>query len=234
MATVQTTPATAETVDQIKPDISSAQPISVVPTMSQNGNNDANAPPVYQTEKATPPTPVQPTVAQPFMIPAQTNGEKQPLQFLQPGQQPMQFVPAQMQQGTMNTAIVADNAISNDAVRMSYAQYITIPNLKGATVNQIPKELSSRGLTQNDYVSVINQVKGLKSKSDNNKIALWTGMIFMFGLIGYLLVSQRAVGNKKLRKQLESPLEEINRTLMNRGIPVRWLWVDGSLRAYYK
>lgn len=214
MATAQETPTPAQPAEQIQP---------------QNGNG----PPTYQSEKDLPTQPVQPAVAQPFMIPAQTNnnGEKEPLAFLQPGQQPTQLVP-QMQQGTINTAIVADNAISNDAVRMSYAQYITIANLK--VVNQVPSELSSRGITQNEYASVIAQVKGTKSKSDNNKIALWTGCIFFCGLIGYLLVAQRAVGNKKLRKQLEPPLEEINRKLMHRGVPVRWLWVDGSLRAYYK
>jgi len=234
MATVQSTPTPTQPANEVKTEISPSQPVAVVPEMSQ----DTNAPPGYQGLPSQPqpqqPQQVQPTIAQPFMIPAQNNGEKQPLQFLQPNQQPTQFVPSTLQAGTINTTIVADNAISNDAVRMSYAQYITIPNLKGAVVNQIPKELSARGLTQNEYAEVISQVKGIKSKSDNNKIALWTGMIFFCGLIGYLLVSQRAVGNKKLRKQLESPLEEINRKLMNRGVPVRWLWVDGSLRAYYK
>ncbi|PWN34589.1 uncharacterized protein FA14DRAFT_31890 [Meira miltonrushii] len=211
MATVQTTPAPAQTADQIQP---------------QNGNG----PPTYEHERTLPTQPVQPAVAQPFMVPAQTNNsnEKEPLAFLQPGQQPV----PQMQQGLINTAVIADNAISYDAVRMSYAQYITIPKL--SVEKQIPTELSSRGITESEYSAVITQVRALKSKSNTNKIALWTSCIFCCGIIGYLLVAQRAVGNKRLRKQLEAPLEEINRSLMHRGVPVRWLWVDGSLRAYYK
>lgn len=129
---------------------------------------------------------------------------------------------------------IVDNAISVDAIRMTYLQYVTIQDVKKADPQAVPTELSSRGLTVEDYAAVLTQVKQIKSKSDGNKIALWTGMIFMFGIIGYLLVSQRAVGNKPLRKQLELPLEDVNRKLMSRGVAIRWTWIEGSLRAYYK
>lgn len=156
---------------------------------------------------------------------AATGGEKQ---LPAPAQQPVVVA------NPVAAAVVADNAIAADAIRMTYLQYITIQKPKAANVNEVPPELAQRGLSAQEYADAINTVKQLKSKSDTNKIFLWTGCIFCCGIIGYLLVQQRAVGNKKLSKQLESPLEDVNRKLMARGVPIRWLWVEGSLRAYYK
>lgn len=216
------------------------EPNSVVSIVGRNGG-ESNAPPVYQngsnpqTDQQISTQPIQPMIEQPLLIPAKngSNNEKEPLQLLQPHQQTNQFLPA-VQPGTINTAITANHAISNDAVRMSFVQYVTISNLKTSSNNLVPNELSSRGITQDEFNSIITRVKRIKSKSDINKVTLWTGMIFMCGLIGLVLVTQRAVGNTKLRKKLESPLEDVNRTLINRAIPVRFLWVDGNLRAYYK
>lgn len=124
-----------------------------------------------------------------------------------------------------------DYAYELDAIKAMYQRYVTI-NLDAVAKN--PQDLSSRGLPDATFAEVVAKVKKMKSKSNTNKALLWTSCIFCCGLIGWLLVDRRSVGNKKLSDQLAPVLEAMNQELGNNHINVRFAWVSGTLRGYFR
>jgi hypothetical protein len=124
-----------------------------------------------------------------------------------------------------------DYAYEFDAIKAMYQRYVTI---KLDAPMQTPQELSSRGLSDETFKEVVARVKKTKSKSNTNKALLWTSCICCCGLIGWLLVDRRSVGNKKLSTQLAPLLEAMNQELGNNHINVRFAWTQGTLRGYFR
>lgn len=125
-----------------------------------------------------------------------------------------------------------DYAFDFDAIKQTYQRYATI-NLDATKLTN-PPDLSSRGLPDQTLLEIVTKVKKMKSKSNTNKAFLWTGCIFCCGIIGWLLVDRRSVGNKKLKHQLAPVLEATNQELGAKNINVRFAWVQGTLRAYFR
>lgn len=171
--------------------------------------------------------PVSTTV--PVHQPSTTYNSLPPVEQKQQQVAPVQPVPTQL-----IVPAAVDPAIMQDAVRSSFTHYITIKLDSPVQASSLPKELAARGLQGAAYAKIVNKVRSIKSTSNTNKGLVWTGMIFLLGIIGYLLVANHAVGNTPLRKQLAPVLEDENKDLYDKGINVRFVWHDGILRAYYK
>lgn len=124
-----------------------------------------------------------------------------------------------------------DYAYETDAVKASYTRFVNIP-LDGTA--KLSPDLSSRGLSEQTFIETVTKVKKIKRKSNTNKWILWPSCIFCCGIIGWLLVDRRSVGNKKLKNHLSPLLEATNMELGNKQVPCRFAWVDGVLRCYYR
>lgn len=117
-------------------------------------------------------------------------------------------------------------------MKATYQRFVTIS--LATPFQQNPLDLSSRGLQDDDFINILKRVKQIKSKSNTNKWFLWTSCIFCCGIIGWLLVDRRSVGNKKLKDQLGPVLEATNQELGVKGINVRFGWINGTLRGYFR
>ena len=125
-----------------------------------------------------------------------------------------------------------DYAYEADAIKAAYQRYCNI-SLENEKVT-CPQDLSSRGLPTDTFDEIVRRVRAIKKRSNTNKAFLWPACIFCCGIIGWLLVDRRSVGNVKLSVQLAPVLEAFNMELGNRSIPVRFAWVQGTLRGYYR
>lgn len=125
-----------------------------------------------------------------------------------------------------------DYAYELDAIKASYQRFVNIDleNIKPTC----PQELVQRGLTAETFNAIVDHVRKTKKRSNTNKAFLWPACIFCCGIIGWLLVDRRSVGNTKLSDQLAPILEGYNMDLGQKNIPVRFAWVQGKLRAYFR
>jgi flagellar hook-basal body complex protein FliE len=169
-------------------------------------------------------------------VPQQTSPIMKQVQQLPQMQQQIpqmqQQIPQMQQQMVSGGAGVSDKVFSVDAIKANYSLYSTIAIKNGSIV--CPQELQCRGLTQASLENAIARVQPIKKTSDTNKIILHTLMFLFVGLLGNFFVSKHWVGNKPLRNQLQPILEGVNMQLSQQSVQVRFAWVDGSLRAYYK
>lgn len=96
-----------------------------------------------------------------------------------------------------------------------------------------PAPLSERGVRPAAYARITHQAAKIKSRSDTNKVLLHvTGALFI-GWWFNLMVAKHWVGNKPLHRKLAEFLEHENAELGSKGIPVRFVWHQGSLMGYY-